>query len=297
MTGSRFAVALLLLVTIAGVARTEPRLASVAHAVKERDDVWLLPPPSKLKAATLGYSAAGADLLWAKLLVEYGIHMSEHNPFPDLNVYVDAILALEPGYGPLYDYIDTILVYRPVHGTEEDARAARRYLELGLEQRPRDHKLWLRYGQFIAFLAPSFLKSDADKDQWRRQGAEAIIRAVELGADADRSLAAASMLRKWGKTDAALRYLRQSYALTDDENTRAEIAAQLRAIDASEEQDAAERTVRAIESRWRRDMPFVPRGEFLLLGPELDPMGCAGLERAGKPSCAHDWDEALTDEP
>jgi hypothetical protein len=231
------------------------------------------------------------------LLVEYGIHMSEHHPFPDLNLYLDAILALEPAYAPLYDYIDTLLVYRPGHGTEQDARAARRYLEFGLKQRPNDHRIWLRYGQFLAFLAPSFLTSDTEKDDWRHVGAEALMKAVQLGADADRSLAAASMLKRWGKGDAARRYLGQMYALADDENTRAEIAASLHALNASEEQDAAERTIRAIESRWRQDMPFVPRGEFLLLGPGVDPARCAGLSMSGKPSCAHDWDDALQDEP
>jgi hypothetical protein len=259
--------------------------------------VWLLPPPAELKAAALGYSAAGADLLWAKLLVEYGIHHSEHHPFPDLNLYLDAILALEPAYAPLYDYVDTMLVYRPGHGTEQDARAARRYLERGIEERRLDHRVWLRYGQFLAFLAPNFLKSESEKEEWRHVGADALMRAVELGADADRSLAAASMLNRWGKGDAARRFLRQALSLTDDDKTRAEIAASLHALNASEEQDSAERTIRAIEARWRRDMPFVPRGEFLLLGPGLDPTRCSGLSMSGKPSCAHDWDDALQDEP
>ena len=47
---------------------------------------------------TLGYTAAAVDLLWAKVLVEYGIHHAEKRPFADLEAYLDAILTLEPTY-------------------------------------------------------------------------------------------------------------------------------------------------------------------------------------------------------
>src|SRR5579859_4385760 len=140
---SPFLVALLLLVTVLGVARTQPRLAKTAHEVKEVEDVYSLPPPAELKAATLGYVAATVDLLWAKLLVEYGIHWAEKRSFPDLNRHLDAIIELEPSYGPVYEYVDTMLAYRPIHGTEQDARDARRYLERGTVERPWEPDLWL----------------------------------------------------------------------------------------------------------------------------------------------------------
>ena len=47
-------------------------------------------PPSQLRAMTLGYHAAATDLLWAKLLVEYGVHHHEKRKFPDLEKYVEA---------------------------------------------------------------------------------------------------------------------------------------------------------------------------------------------------------------
>lgn len=290
-------VALLLAGMVSGVARTQPRLAATAHRLKEKDDVWVLPPPKELRWATLGYTAAVTDLLWAKLLVEYGTHMKERHAFADLNLYLDAILALEPDYAPLYVYVDTMLVYRPGKGTEKDARDARRYLERGIAERPLDHKVWLQYGQFIAFLGPSFLTSSEEKDQWRRDGADAIMHAVELGADADRSLAASAMMKRWGKNDAAVRHLKMAFALTDDEGTRAQIARELGALEAGETQDLAERTVRAFEAQWRHDVPFAPRGEFSLLGPFVDPIRCAGPSASGTASCAHDWDEALKDVP
>ena len=125
-------------------------------------------------------------MLWAKLLVEYGTHFSEHREFTEIPRYVDAILELEPNYQPLYKYVDTMLAYRPMQGTESDVRLARVYLERRIRELPQDSRMWLRYGQFIAFIAPSFLKDDRDTQAWRKEGAEAMARAVELGADSRR---------------------------------------------------------------------------------------------------------------
>ena len=108
----------------------------------------------------LGWDAATVDVLWAKLLVEYGTHFSEHREFTEIPRYVDAILELEPNYEPLYKYVDTMLAYRPMQGTESDVRLARAYLERGTRELPQDPRMWLRYGQFIAFIAPSFLTND-----------------------------------------------------------------------------------------------------------------------------------------
>ena len=290
------AVMALLAVSVLGVARIQPRLARIAHEVKETDDVYVLPPPDDLRVMTLGYQAAAVDLLWAKLLVAYGSHWQERRPF-DARPYLDALLALEPTYAPVYRYADTLLVYRPPRGTEDDARAARSYLERGLRERPGDHAVWLSYGQFLAFLGPSFLTSQEEKERWRHDGATALMRAVELGADADRSLAAATILSKYGERDTILKHLQRAYALTDDPQTRDEIAAKLAHLEASERQTAeaeeARRAVRFVEARWRRDYPFLTRGELLLVGPAVDTARCSGPGARLDPACARDWDDAI----
>src|SRR3977135_578705 len=198
MKRSTPAAVLLLVAAALGVARMQPRLAHTVRAVKEKEDVYLLPPPAQLRAATLGWDAAAGDLLWAKLLVEYGTHWSEHREFRDVPKYVDAILELEPTYAPIYRYVDTMLAYRPLQGTEDDARKARAYLERGTRERSQDPRLWMQYGQFVAFIGPSFLHTDKDREAWRTDGAKAIGHAVELGADAERALTVATVLTKSG---------------------------------------------------------------------------------------------------
>jgi hypothetical protein len=283
---------LLLLAGVAGVARLQPRLAQTAHDVKESGDAYVLPPPAQLRAATLGWEAAVVDMLWSKLLVEYGTHWSEHREFLQTPLYADAILELEPTYAPLYRYIDTMLAYRPLQGTEQDVRMARAYLERGTRERPEDRDVWMEYGQFIAFIAPSFLHDPAEIERWRREGAEAIGHAVELGGEVDRALTAATLLSKAGATQAAIRYLERAYAFTEHPSMAAvheSIGRKLAALQATGLREAADAAGRAINERWQAELPFVARDLYLLLGPTVDVARCAGLEGADDPACARDW--------
>jgi tetratricopeptide (TPR) repeat protein len=281
------AIALLIAVSALGVARVQPRLAATVHDVKQ-DDVYLLPPPAELRAMTLGYRAAAADAIWAKLIVEYGTHWQEKRPFAEAPRYLDAILALEPMYPLVYKYADTLIVYRPPRGTEEDWYTAKTYLERGVRERPWDHEVWLHYGQFLAFMSVTFVSDPQALDRFRRQGAEAIMKAVELGADADPSLSAATLLDKYGERDAAIRQLRRAYAITDDPQERAQIGQKLDQLQATEDHDAVDHDMRVIEDRWRKEYNFLTRDAYMLLGPMPDPLRCGRDAR-----CPRDWNEAL----
>jgi hypothetical protein len=283
----------LALLAAGGVAATQPGLARTVHQVK-RDDVVAFPPPEQLRAAVLGWNAAAVDLLWSSLLVEYGVHFSEHRDFTELPRYFDAILGLEPDYASLYRFVDTMLAYRPLQGTEADVLLARRYLERGMRERPQDASLWMRYGQFLAFIAPSFLSHPDDIPAWRKEGAIAMEHAVELGADADLALSASSMLSRAGESREAIRYLENAYAFTEHPAMRVvheAIGRQLESLKATALRDEADQVMSAIADRWQRDLPAVPRDQFLLLGPVVDAARCAGLASAGTPECARSWDK------
>jgi hypothetical protein len=283
---------LVFVLSAAGVASLQPRLARTVHGVKERDDVYVLPPPADLHASTLGWDAAAVDLLWAKLLVEYGIHWSEHREFRDVPSYVDAILEIEPTYAPVYRYVDTMLVYRPLQGTEADARAARAYLERGTRERPQDPRVWLQCGQFVAFIAYSFLHSDAERNAWRQDGARFIEHAVELGADADSALAAASILTRAGSTAEAVRYLERAYAFTEHPSmteVHEAIGKRLAALEVKSAVDRADEAARLVDTRWARELPFLGRGQYMLLGPVADTSRCAGPATIDDDACARDW--------
>jgi hypothetical protein len=281
-----------LLASAVGVASLQPHLARTAHDVKEGTDVFALPPPAQLHVATLGWDAATVDLLWAQLLVAYGTHWSEHREFLQTPSYADAILELEPTYAPLYRFLDTMLAYRPLQGTEDDVRRARAYLERGTRERPDDGDLWMQYGQFIAFIAPSFLRDPEEIERWRKDGADAIGHAVELGADAERALTAATLLGKAGPSQAALRYLEHAYAFTEHPSMASvheAIGRRLAALEDTGLRDAADAAARAVDERWRSELPLLSREDYVLLGPVVDTARCAGPSGADDPSCARTW--------
>lgn len=277
----------LVLVCAAGIGWLQPRLTRSLKGVREIDDVSRVPPPKHIRAMTFGYHAAAADLLWASMIVEHGIRFVEKRPFHGIAQYLDGILALEPDYQLLYQFVDTLLVYKPGEvGTAEDARLARAYLERGTLARPYDPDIWLRYGQFIAFLGPSFLTDEDEIEAWRRDGAFAMARAVELGAHPDRSLAATSLLSKAGEKRAAVAALKRHYALADDPDTRHQILLKLQHLEGSIE---IESVVGAVEHEWRKRAPFLSRSAALLIGPHRDPAACAGHDAHADPRCPADW--------
>jgi hypothetical protein len=172
---------------------------------------------------------------------------------------------------------------------------ARKYLERGMQERPQDSTVYMKYGQFLAFIAPSFLANDADRKAWRKAGAEAIGRAVELGADADEALAASAMLSDAGEKREAVRYLENAYAFTEHPSMREvheAIGRTLANLEASAERDAEKNTLQAVTDRWSREMPAVSRDRYLLLGPVADAARCAGVAAMGAAGCARGWDEA-----
>lgn len=294
MTRGTLVGTLLFFAAAAGVALTQPRLARIAHTAGDREDVYALPPPTQLRAATLGWDAAAVDLLWTTLLVQYGSHWQEHREFTDGVRYAEDILAIEPTYEPLYRIVDTLLVYRPLQGTARDARDARAILERGTRERPYDASLWRRYGEFLAYLAPSFLSDPEEQKAWRKDGAAAMEHALELGGDPDALLGAAGVLSDVGERDAVLRFLERAYAMTEHPSMTAiheRIGKKLAALLGQMGDDRADALMRAIGERWQREMPAVSRDDYLLLGPAVDTARCAGLAGADDPACAREMPE------
>jgi hypothetical protein len=284
--------AILVVVTCAaGIGVIQPRLATTLKEHARRDDILILPPDAQLRAMTFGYRSAAADLLWAKLVVEHGMHWEEKRAFPDMPTYIDGILALDPDHPTLYDFVDTLLLFTPKGSGEAEARIARQYFERGVREHPSDPRIWLRYGEFMAYLAPSFIKDPKEADAWRRDGALAVAKAVDLGADPERALAATTLLGKTGEGKAQVAHLQRVYALTDDPETRRQVRLKLEKLQLTVESEA---TLSIVEGEWRARYPFFPRGVALMLGPYRDPSACAGPSQTKK-ECAADWTEATRD--
>ena len=303
---SAAAVVALVALSAAGVTLTRPILCDAVSDVKLREDVYSLPPPEYLKVMTLGYDAAAVDQIWGKLLVDYGQHWHDHRAFPDVPRYLDAMLALEPTYRSAYKYASTFLLYRPTTGTEEDAWATRRYLEQGIAVFPQDHEMWSTYGEFLAYGGTTFLESEEEVQQWKKEGALAMLHAVDLGADAYSSRSAATILGKQGERDAAVRALKRALYIAEAAGNEAEkekIIARLGELGA-EDQAARENEDAGFIWRPYSQRAFLPRADYLLVYPLVHVARCVGFRSswfelgeltAGEDvrDCARSWDPRL----
>ena len=284
----------LALIGVLGIARMQPQLVRSIKRAKSHEDVTLVPPPDKVKLVSLRYEAMAVDLLWAKLLLEYGTHWSEKRIFNDAPRYLDAILALDPQFRDVYRYADSILCFRSgTTATIADAKLTREYFERGVKALPDDADVWLRYGQFLAFFGPSFVTDAPTLEEWRVTGARAIIRAVELGADADAALSATAILGKAGEREAIVEHLKRAYALASDDATREQIAEQLVRLKHDQDADTVRRAASAFNDYREQHFPFLSVTMLELSGPVRDPAACVGLANARTSACLGNWSRII----
>jgi hypothetical protein len=280
-----------LLLAAASIAYARPRLLAKSHGEKA-SDVLTLPPPGLLIALSLGYRSALADWIYTSTIVSYGIHAEERRRFEYVGKYLESIVALDARFCQTYRYADTFIIFQAVGTpTPDDVRTARRLIEQGLVNCAYDGQLWLSAGQFMAFIATQFLTDAKEVDEFRARGAVVLARAAELSTQNQnaqwQTLAAAGIFTKEGNREAAISFLERVYAVTDDEELKANVAQKLALLRREGTVDRAQRRARAFNEMWGRELPFVSRTELLVVGPPYDPTACAG----GAPPrrCAESW--------
>ncbi|WP_437494458.1 hypothetical protein WME75_22615 [Sorangium sp. So ce1014] len=268
--------------------------AALEQRVAETSDVYVLPPPDEVVTLSLGYRSALADLLWSHVLVSQGLHTMERRRFENLTLLLDAIIALDPTFREPYLFADALITFQTTTTPRNEVIKAREIMERGVQNRPLDGELWLALGQFVAFIAPaSYLTDPAEKAQWRLDGARMLARAAELGGnDANiswQALGGAGILGRAGEREAQIRFLQRTLAVTDDEELKQKIRAQLDALLGEQAAESYRRRLDGFTEIWRRDLPFVSKSAILVLGPPRDPAYCAGGAHADEPRCAPTW--------
>jgi hypothetical protein len=282
----------LIALAAAAIGVVRPLAVAAVAEVKEKSDIYPLPPAEQLPLFTLGYRAAVADLIWADVLVLQGLRLSQRRRLDHGAEYFEAIFALEPTYRRPYLLVDSVLAFSATGSTEVEIRAVRRILEKGLVERPNDAQLFVQAGNFMAYIAPSVLP-EAEHAEWRMAGARLLLRAAELGAGQQSvqwsAISGATLLSRAGEREAAVAFLERTFEVTEDPELRAQIYRQLVGLKASGAAERAKVAAERFEQSWRSELPFVSRMMILLLGPNADTDACAGLGRSGLPECARDW--------
>ena len=288
----------MLVLSVAAIATTRPRLGQAVNLAKEQAAVYRLPPPNVLAHAALGYRAAVADYLWAHVLVTQGLRMEDRRPFTEVVQYLDAINYLEPRFREPYRFVDSLLSFQ-VNDPDRQAsiREARRIMERGLAQFPYDSEQYLNYGRFLSYLGPGHLPEDTEeRNEWLRTGAKAIARAGELSSDelsAFKAVSAATALKRVGEEDAAISFLERLYTVTDNDEVREDIVQRLRGLWQGRQASLDFELSREFDTVWRQDLPFAPRSWLSLLGPPHETWKCAGPRRDRRSraddACINSW--------
>jgi tetratricopeptide (TPR) repeat protein len=281
--------------------------------IKEAHDVFFLPQPRQVATLSLGYKAALADVLWAYVLVSQGLHSRQQRRFDNLGRLYDTVNELAPRWRTPYLLVDALFSFQAGQSSDDDTLRARRILERGVRARPNDAELWLNLGQYVTYVAPATYLYDKPelRKQWRLEGARYLQRAAELGADANvawQALGGAVVLEKAGELDAAVRFLERVYAVTDDDELKADVERRLRALrirrdrevakreherqqklDASLASNAAfQRRKKLFHRLMRHDLPYITTNGALLIGPPPQPGSCAGPDHHDA-HCATNW--------
>lgn len=291
------------------------KLFSAEKQIRNAHDVYFLPPPKKVRAMSLGYTHATADLLWAHVLVSQGLHTFERRRFDNLNRLYDTVNELDPTWRTPYIMADALITFQQSTIPMEDVLKARQIMERGAEHRPHDAQIWLNLGQFVSFIAPASYIEDHDPElanQWRADGIVYLQRAAELAAGDPgiswQALGGAVILdRELGQHAASIRYYERVYAVTEDPDLRREIEQKLERhrliLDKKEDEVAVRRATQAqldsfdrLKERRERfdaisshELPMVSGDVALMLGPPPHPAACAGPGHEAEPRCAASW--------
>lgn len=261
-------------------------------------DVYVLPPPEQVVVLSLGYRAAAADLIFGHVLVAAGTHVSEKRLFEFAGDYLNTVIELDPKFRAPYRYADGIITLQAVKVPDRMQHQARDILLRGTREFPYDQELWNSAGQYLAYLAPSWLSDPKEAQEFREQGARLLARACELVGSNEaiphNCITAAALFSNAGDNAATRSFLTRMLDVIDEPKLRAMAEGRLRQLDG----EAAVLESRARLERFNRyraaDLPFVSRVELQSVGPRFDPAACAGrMAPPGDQQCSTSFRELM----
>ncbi|MCB9591517.1 MAG: hypothetical protein H6719_02185 [Sandaracinaceae bacterium] len=263
------------------------RLRARAHhewsEAQAYEDVYYLPPNEWLRAFSLGWNEALADLIWMRALVYYGDEMVHHGDVEFVFRYGEAIESLDPDFVAVYRWVGTAGLYRPQAITVDDVNRTVEFMERGARRHPDDGQLAWDLGAVLAYELPPMLEDVEAGNRARERALPFLLRASRLGAAPEwAALSNAALMGRIGRTDQAARHLEEMYAQTDDPATRERMATRIRQLQDQAHAEAFLAAMEQLEDRRRRTFPYAPPSFLLLLG-ERPPVDVDSPIRLGLP--------------
>ena len=237
--------------------------------VSTYEDRYYLPAPAWLELFCLGHREAAADLVWLRMLVYYGDELVHQGEERHVFEYAEAALALDPDDSRIYRWLGTLGIYRASAITADDVERTAAIMERGAARFPNDGELQWRTGAVLAFELPHLYADRPDEALRARERAlPYLIRRTQLGAAPPyATLLNASLLMRVGHAEEAARHLEEMYAVTDDYEMRAQIAARIETLRSEAFTTAFVEENQRFEDAWSREMPYAPAALYDLAGP------------------------------
>ena len=239
---------------------------------------WL-PSPKTARIASIGYTEVLADYFWIRGLQYYGQRragLGASSDFEYLHLYVDTIIALDPNFRAVYEWAadHTHLQGKP---TLDEYKRKAHYLRLGKQQFPDDYQFTRRLGITYYELIPQFFrKDDPEYRRYKELGMDLVEESIhKKGAPPDAATLAASLFTQQGRLQRAQDTLREMVLTTANAKARQKIFERLvqaqhgSAGPTDAELELLKRVARRQTRQWQRDLPYVRRSLYDLLGPAM----------------------------
>ena len=240
-----------------------------AYYYLETDEsVYYLPSEEWLVPLSLGYREAAAGIVWVNLLVYFGEQEEVRGRFEYLEPYLIGVTALDPYFYRAYKWGSIASLYNGTTIHRRDVEFSIEMLERGLRAFPEDGDLHYYLGFQYYFELTPFL-DDTDKERVRRIGIDEICTASLLGGGPPYlPLMCSSLAERRGLDQLAQERLLQTLYETEDVNTRTRIEERLERLMTPDVAFRIMQRADAYRIRWRRELPYVSFGLYLLLGPK-----------------------------
>lgn len=253
-----------------GAAVTEDALVRRRDRFPPGDDALYLPRPAALRAMSLGHTELAADLVFLRALIYFGGQLEQKGQFRWLDNYLDTITALDPRWKTPYRWAGVATMYNGHPITNQMVLDSSHFLERGARQFPDDWELSFMLG--CNYLFELHTSDPKQQEAWRRVGGDWVQHAALVGgAPSWVPLLAATIMRKEGRQEAALRHLEEVYVATDDEETRRQVRNRLLGLHAQIDLDREARERAAFEAAWKKTLPYAPPDLFVAVGPAAPP--------------------------
>lgn len=236
-------------------------------------DTLLLPRAGVLRLLSLGHPEMASDLVAARANVYFGTQLATRGDQRRLAQALETAVELDPRFHRLYLRGAAMLVYNGQAFNADALTQANQLLERGEREFPGDWELPFQRGFNLLFELPKLTGEDDPRvPEWRQRGVDALRQAATLdGAPPWLANLATRMLTKEGGEELAIRNLEQTYAVTSNEETRAEIARQLSQLRqrhaAADLAEGAAALAQAVAERY----PYAPEAFSVIEGPRQKP--------------------------